>query len=85
MKMLTLNDFIKCSFDQKCQVVTIQADYLMSREFPNGTIYLYQSNSFFIEVAYSPIKKKILKINAFSDPKQLEAYADTVSLADLFL
>ena len=85
MKKLSLTDFKNYSFDQKCEVVTIDADYIMHREFPKGKAYLYCADSFFIEVVYSSLYKKILMINAFDDQKQLGLYADTVSLAELNL
>jgi hypothetical protein len=85
MKTLSLTDFKNYSFEQKCEVVTIYADYIMHREFPKGKAYLYHANSFFIEVVYSSVYKKILMINAFEDLTQLGLYADTISLADLNL
>ena len=85
MKTLSLNDFKSYTFDHKCEVVTINADYVMHREFPKGKAYLYYAGSFFIEVVYSSVYKKILMINAFDDQKQLGLYADTVSLVDLNL
>lgn len=83
MKTLSLNDFKKYSFNQKCDVVTVHSSYLMHREFPKGKAYLYQADSFFIEVVYSSVYKKILMINAFDDLTQLGLYADMVSLTDL--
>lgn len=85
MKTLSLTDFRSYSFDQKCEVVTINADYVTYREFPKGKAYLYYADSFFIEVVYSSVYKKILMINAFDDLNQLGLYADTVSLEDLNL
>ncbi len=85
MKTLSIVDFKDYSFDKKCDVVTIYSNYIMHREFPNGKAYLYHTGSFFIEVLYSSIQRKILKINAFEDLDQMNAYADTISLADLSL
>ncbi len=57
----------------------------MHREFPKGKAYLYFAGSFFIEVVYSSVYRKIMMINAFEDLKQLGLYADMVSLDDLSL
>lgn len=85
MKTLSLTTFKNYSFDQKCEAVRINADYVTCKEFPKGKAYLYYANSFFIEVVYSSFYKKILMINAFDDLNQLGLYADTVSLVDLNL
>ena len=85
MKTLSLRDFKNYSFDRKCDVVTIQSNYIINREFPKGKSYLYHADTFFIEVVYSTVYKKILAINAFDDLTQLSLYAEMVSLADLKL
>ncbi|MCB0491321.1 MAG: hypothetical protein KDC93_02785 [Cyclobacteriaceae bacterium] len=83
MKLLSITDFKDYSFDKKCDVVTIYSNYIMHREFPNGKAYLYHTGSFFIEVLYSSLHRKIQTINAFDDVRMLAPYAETVSLADL--
>ncbi|HNP07504.1 MAG TPA: hypothetical protein PKN99_07740 [Cyclobacteriaceae bacterium] len=83
MKLLSLTDFKDYSFDKKCDIVTIYSNYIMHREFPNGKGYLYHTGSFFIEVLYSSLHRKIQAINAFDDIRMLAPYAETVSLANL--
>lgn len=83
MNMFSMKDFRNCSFDEKCEVVTIHSNYITYRKLPQGKAYLYHTGTFFIEVMYSSVAKKILVINAFNDVEQLAPYADTISLADL--
>jgi len=83
--MITLQDFQFASFEKKCDVVTCYSDYLMTRAANGCKIYLYFVDEFFIEVYYSPVHKRVLKINAFNDTDQLAPYAEMVSLADLNL
>lgn len=84
MKLLSIKDFSESSFDQKCDIVTIYSNYIMHRDLPHqGKAYLYHTNHFFIEVQYSSLHKKILKIQAFNDLQSIAAYAETISLADL--
>ncbi len=85
MKLLSLGDFKTFSFDQKCDVVTIYSNYIAHREFPNGKAYLYHTGSFFIEVVYSSALRKIQMIHAFDNLEHLQAYTETISLADLSL
>jgi hypothetical protein len=82
-KMITLKDFQVASFEKKCDVVTCSSDYLITREAKGCKVYLYYVDEFFVEVYYSPMHKKVLKINAFNDMVQLAPYADMVSLAGL--
>ncbi|MBX2940961.1 MAG: hypothetical protein KF860_01330 [Cyclobacteriaceae bacterium] len=83
MKLLSIADFKDYSFDKKCDVVTIYSNYIMYREFPNGKAYLYHTGSFFIEVLYSSLHRRIQAINAFNDIRMLAPYAETVSLDNL--
>jgi hypothetical protein len=81
--MITINDFKYSSFEKKCDVVTTQSSYLMTRVLGNCKIYLYHTGEFFIEVYYSPVYRKVLMINAFNEMESLTPYADMISLADL--
>lgn len=76
----SIEDFRRASFEQKCDVITTKANYLVTRTAGNCKVYLYHSGAFFIEVFYSPIYKKVLMINAFNDSQSLLPYADQVSL-----
>jgi hypothetical protein len=83
--MITIKDFQYASFEKKCDVVTCSSDYLITREWRDCKVYLYNVDLFFIEVYYSPANKRVLMINAFNDVVGLEPYAEMVSLADLNL
>ena len=82
---INLDEFRYASFERKCDVVTNQSTYLMTRMLGNCKIYLYHSGEFFIEVYYSPVYRKVLMINAFNETTSLLPYADMVSLNDLKL
>jgi hypothetical protein len=81
--MITLEDFMTSSFEKKCDLVINTTNYIMNRKLGGATVYLYETQNFFIEVYYSSNYKKVLMINAFDDIEQLTTYADLVSLADL--
>lgn len=83
--MITIDDFKYASFERKCDVVTTHSTYLMTRTLGNCKIYLYHTGEFFIEVYYSPVYRKVLMINAFTQTEGLAPYADMISLADLKL
>lgn len=83
--MITIDDFKYASFERKCDVVTTHSTYLMTRVLGNCKIYLYHTGEFFIEVYYSPVYRKVLMINAFTQSEGLAPYAEMVSLADLKL
>lgn len=81
--MVTIEDFRRASFESKCDVVTSQSNYLISRVSGNCKVYLYHTGDFFIEVFYSPIYKKVLMINAFNDSQSLVPYVERMSLSSL--
>lgn len=81
--MITLEDFMTSGFDKKCDLVINSTNYIMNRQLGGATVYLYETQNFFIEVYYSSRYKKVLMINAFDDVESLIAYADLVSLSDL--
>jgi hypothetical protein len=83
--MISLQDFQYASFNRKCDVITSNADYVCMRQIESCKVYLYYTGQFFIEVYYSGSYKKVLMIHAFSGIEGLEPYAETVSLADLWV
>ncbi|HMJ69398.1 MAG TPA: hypothetical protein VK508_10900 [Cyclobacteriaceae bacterium] len=83
--IFSIDDFKRASFEKKCDVVTTQSNYIMTRTLGNCKVYLYHSGEFFIEVFYSPIYKKVLMINAFDDAASLLPYTEKVSLSALGL
>ena len=81
--MATIEDFRMASFEKKCDFVIVHSNYITCLKLQDSKAYLYHTGEFFIEVYYSTKYKKVLMINAFNDLSGLEAYADTVSLANL--
>jgi hypothetical protein len=81
--IFSIDDFKRASFEKKCDVVTTQSNYIVTRTLGNCKVYLYSSGSYFIEVFYSPIYKKVLMINAFDDMESMLPYAEQVSLSAL--
>ena len=81
--MITLTDFQKASFEEKCDWVTASSNYMFARKLGDAKVYLYHGGDFFIEVYYSPTYKKILMINAFSNVAGLDPYLESISLRDL--
>jgi hypothetical protein len=78
--IFSIDDFKRASFEKKCDVVTTQSNYIVTRTLGNCKVYLYHTGDFFIEVFYSPIYKKVLMINAFNDVDSLLPYSESVSL-----
>ena len=83
--MITLAEFKRSSFDEKCDAITIYSDYLMMRSKEDCNIYLYHLDAFFIEVSFSTRIKKVVSINGFDNPMELIPYAERISLEDLNL
>jgi hypothetical protein len=83
--LFNIEDFKRATFEKKCDVVTTQSNYIVTRTLGNCKVYLYHTGDFFIEVFYSPIYKKVLMINAFNDTDSLLPYTDKVSLSALGL
>ena len=81
--MLTLDDFLVSSFEEKCNGITSQSTYVSMRILGDSKVYLYHTGKFFIEVYYSPTYKQVLMIHAFNDIMSLEPYIDRVSLAEI--
>jgi hypothetical protein len=83
--MITLSNFKYATFEQKCEVVTTQSDYVTWRKLGNCKVFLYQTSNFFVEVYYAPVYEKVLMIHAFNGVDSLLPYVEAVSLADLNL
>lgn len=83
--MLTLTDFRIMSFDKQCDIITFSGDYLMHRTQGDLKVFLYHAKGFYIEVFYSPVQARVLKITSFEKISELNPYLDTISLTDLSL
>jgi hypothetical protein len=83
--IFSIDDFKRASFEKKCDVVTTQSNYIVTRTLGNCKVYLYSSENYFIEVFYSPIYRKVLMINAFDDVESMLPYTEKVSLDELGL
>lgn len=70
-------------FDRKCDVITFQGSYLTHRNLGECKVFLYHSNSFFIEVFFSTHHQKVLMINAFDNSMGLQPYLEMISLEEL--
>jgi len=81
--MISIEDFKVASFEKKCYIITRSTDYIISRETEDEKIYLYHTGNFFIEVYYSPMYKRVLRINTFTDALNLEPYIVDISLREL--
>jgi hypothetical protein len=81
--MFIIDEFKEASFEEKCDWVVRQSDYLAMRWLADCKVLLYHSNRFFIEVYFSTTYKRVLMINAFQDSQYLMPYVDEISLADL--
>jgi len=81
--MISIEDFKVASFEKKCDLITRDTDYVISRETEGEKIYLYYTGKFFIEVYYSPLRKRVVKITAFADTHGLQPYLAEISLNGL--
>lgn len=81
--MISIEDFKVASFEKKCDLITRNTDYIISRQAEDEKIYLYHTGKFFIEVSYSTVYKRVLRINAFNSANHLEPYVEEISLNDL--
>jgi hypothetical protein len=81
--MLTLDDFLISTFEEKCDIVSLRSTYISLRILGDSKVYLYHAGKFFIEVYYSPMYKQVLMIHAFNDLMSLEPYIEKVSLTGI--
>lgn len=81
--MINISEFRVMPFEKKCDVVTYFGQYITHRFLGECKVFLYNADSFFIEVYYSSKYQKVLMINAFEQKTGLEPYLDTISLSDL--
>jgi len=78
--MVDIHKFRVMPFERKCDLVTEAGQYLAHRLLGDVKVFLYHSESFFIEVFYSPKYQKVLMINAFDQLVGLEPYLELISL-----
>lgn len=81
--MVSLDDFRLMTFEKKCDLITFGGSYLAQRTLDDCNVFLYQANSFFIEVFYSARHKRVLMINAFDKIFGLDPYLEKISIGEL--
>jgi hypothetical protein len=83
--MISIEDFKVASFEKKCDLITRDTDFIISRSMDDVKVYLYHTGAFFIEVYYSVRFKKVLRIQAFNEVDYLEPYTVEISLDELMV
>lgn len=81
--MTTITAFHTMTFQEKCDVITFSAAYLMHRTVGETKVFLYYADGFYIEIFYSSKSAMVLMMNAFDNASGLEPYLDAISLSGL--
>ena len=82
--MITLDDFQTLPFDEKCDCITVFADYIVYRVEKERKFYLYYLENYFVEVSYSPTKREVLGIHAFKNMNLATPYLRDIDISDAF-
>lgn len=80
---MTLLEFNHIPFEEQCEIIAVEGNYLTFRYDKNMKVYLYALENYFIEVCFSPYQHKITSIEAFTNMDLLNPYLEFVNLAEL--
>jgi hypothetical protein len=83
IRFMTIERFASASFDKKCDWIIKNTAYLIASKTDEGTVYLYHSGDFFIEVYYSKKQQRVTDIRWFNDIDRLTLYTLEISLAEI--
>jgi len=83
--MLSIEDFQCLNFDEKCDLVTFSANYLLHRDEGPYRIYLYFIHNFFVEVYFTLNGDNLHQVKALTDNSSLWNYVEAIELDDLFV
>lgn len=80
---MDLLEFNHISFEEKCELIAVEAKYLSYRYVDNMKIYLYALEDYFVEISFSPYQHKITNITAFNNTDLLTPYLEFVNIGGL--
>lgn len=81
--IMKLLDFNHITFEEKCELIAVEARYLSYRYIENMKIYLYALENYFVEISFSPYHHKIVSIEAFNNVELLDPYLEFININDL--
>jgi len=81
---MTLQQFMSLPGEVQMNTISNNGVYLGKRKAGNHVVFLYQIDSFYIEVFYHRQKNKVTKLRSFRSTAILEPYLRQVSLKHLF-
>ena len=77
---MTLQQFANFNSLQQMNTLYNKGVYLGKRRYNNRVIFLYQIDSFYIEVFFNPERNKVVKLRSFSSTNLLSPYLDQMSI-----
>ena len=80
---MTLHYFSGLLVEEQLKTLRDKSVYLCKRRKDNITCFLYQMNSFYVEVCYDHSAKKITNLFSFQSTLLLEPYLKLISLKHL--
>ncbi len=80
---MTLFDFKLLENSEKIDVLYEQGVYIGKRREGNGTVLLYQLESFYVEVFYKKHRRYVARVHCFSSTALLDPYLEQIHVAYL--
>ena len=81
---MTLSDFILLSLEQKGYVALHEGVLVAKRTTTEHLIFLFQINTFYLEMFCSLKSRSIEEMRMFDETKLLNPYLETIEINDLF-
>lgn len=77
---MTVIEFNLLAVSDKLDLIYKQGIYIGKQKTTDGSILLYQLDSFYTEIIYTMHRKYVAKINCFTSIDRLDPYLDQVSI-----
>lgn len=82
---MNILEFNHLTFEEKCECIATEGNYLSFRYVENMKIYLYALGEFFVEISFSPYHHKVISVDAFNNIDLLNPYLEYVNIDQLSL
>ena len=80
---MKLSTFILLNEDQKQNVLLHDGMLIAKRTDPEHLIFLFQLDSYYVEVYGNLSNKKVMEYKAFTKTDQLSPYLETIDIASI--
>lgn len=82
---MTITDFTTLTLADQLEYLYAEGVYLSKRDVDGAKVILYQVNQLYVEIFYTDYRRTVSRIQCSGSTDVLNAYLETISIAEAFI